>query len=119
MIKVRAAEAALARKAATDTRAAYRAALTADARVAGSRAPPATTPTAVDRELSSRAAAIAFSPLGGRASTAGDLVWTYGDARWEKDGGQARGHYVRIWQSRVEGWRLVFDQILPVPKPAS
>lgn len=115
MEQVKAAEASLARAAAADARTAYLAVLSPDARVAGSPMTPAVTPDAVDQELAARAAKIAFSPLGGGASKAGDLAWTYGDARWD-DG---RGHYVRIWQSRAEGWRLVFDQILPVRKPAS
>jgi hypothetical protein len=119
MAEVKAAEAALAEAATSDAAAAYRVALAADARVTGSSAVPATTPQAVDRELASRPAAIAFAPLGGGASEAGDLAWTYGDARWSAESGEARGHYVRVWQSRAEGWRLVFDQILPVPKPAS
>ena len=70
----------------------------------------AKSPAAVDRELATRARTIAFGPLGGAASKAGDLAWTYGDARWA--GG--RGHYVRIWQRRAGRWALVFDQIIKV-----
>lgn len=114
MQQVRAAEIALARQARTGTAAAYKAVLAPDARVQGSPQPPATAPDAVDRELATRAKAIAFGPLGGSASAAGDLAWTYGDARWE--GG--RGHYVRIWQRRAGKWVLVFDQIVAVEKPA-
>jgi hypothetical protein len=55
--------------------------------------------------------------LGGRASKAGDLVFTYGDAKWLRDGESRRGHYVRIWQSGAKGWQLVFDEILAVPPP--
>lgn len=119
MAGVRAAEAELARAAASNVTAAYLAALAPDARVTGSKAAPATTPAAVRAELAQRAKAITFSPLGGGASRAGDLAWTYGDATWSKDGAKARGHYVRAWQSRSEGWRLVYDQILPVAEPAS
>lgn len=110
MDQVRTAEIALAARARTDAAAGYRAALTPDARVQGSKLAPATTPAAVDRELATRAKAIAFGPIGGSASKAGDLAWTYGDARW--DGG--RGHYVRIWQRRGGQWRIVFDQIIAV-----
>jgi hypothetical protein len=85
--------------------------LVADARLQGSPLAPATTPEAVAKELAMRARTIAFSPLGGGASKAGDLAWTYGDARWT--GG--RGHYVRIWQRRGGAWKIVFDQILPAP----
>lgn len=119
MTQVKAAEAALAATAASDAKAAYLAALSDDARVAGSPAAPATTPEAVATELSTRAPRIEFSPLGGGASSAGDLAWTYGDAAWTQGEKPARGHYVRIWQSRDDGWRLVFDQILPVAGPKS
>jgi hypothetical protein len=119
LIAVRAAETALAGRAASDARAAYLAVLAPDARVVGSPAVPANTPAAVQAELATRAPTFAFSALGGRASQAGDLVWTYGDARWKQASKDRRGHYVRIWQSRAEGWRLVFDQILPVAEPVS
>lgn len=110
MDQVRAAEIALAAKARTDLSAAYRAALAPDARVQGSKLAPATTPAAVEKELARRPKTIAFGPIGGSASKAGDLAWTFGDAGW--DGG--RGHYVRIWQRRAGHWRLVFDQIVPL-----
>ena len=112
MAGVKAAEAALAARAKVDTAAAFKAVLVADARVQGSALAPATTPAAVAKELATRAKTIEFSALGGEASKAGDLAWTYGDARWS--GG--RGHYVRIWQRRAAGWKLVFDQILEASK---
>jgi ketosteroid isomerase-like protein len=112
MAQVRAAEAALAAGARTEAAAAYRTALAPDARVQGSPLAPATTPEAVARELAARAKAIDFAGLGGGASKAGDLAWTYGEARWS--GG--RGHYVRIWQRRGGAWKIVFDQILDAPK---
>jgi ketosteroid isomerase-like protein len=111
--QVQTAEARLARTAATDSQAAYRADLANDARVQGSPLPPATSPAAVTAELATRAKTIAFWPLGGEASKAGDLAWTYGDAKWA-DG---RGHYVRVWRRGAGKWRIVFDQILPVAKP--
>lgn len=119
MAAVRQAESALAQGAASDLNSAYLKVLTPDARVAGSKAQPASTPEAVRTELATRAAAMRFSPLGGSASSAGDLAWTYGEAGWSSAAGDERGHYVRIWQSRREGWRLVYDQILPVAKPRS
>jgi hypothetical protein len=112
MDQVRAAEIALAARAKADTAAAYKAVLSADARMQGSVAAPATDPAAVDRELATRTKTIAFGPLGGSASKAGDLAWTYGDARWL----EGRGHYVRIWQRRAGKWALVFDQIIKVEK---
>jgi hypothetical protein len=115
MNQVRAAEIALATQAKIDATRAYKAVLAADARVQGSRAGPATSPNAVDRELATRARSIAFGPIGGSASKAGDLAWTYGDARWD----QGRGHYVRVWQRRAGKWALVFDQIIAVPPAAA
>ena len=112
MDQVRAAEIALAARAKADTAAAYKTVLAADARVQGSPAAPAANPAAVDKELATRARTIAFGPLGGSASRAGDLAWTYGDARWA----EGRGHYVRIWQRRAGKWALVFDQIIKVEK---
>ncbi|HXA38961.1 MAG TPA: nuclear transport factor 2 family protein [Phenylobacterium sp.] len=112
MQQVRSAEIALAARAKADTVAAYKAVLAPDARVQGSKLPPATTPAAADKELATRATTIAFGPIGGGASKAGDLAWTYGDAKW--DGG--RGHYVRVWQRRTGKWALVFDQIVAMEK---
>lgn len=114
MDQVRDAEIALAAGARTDVASAYRSVLAADARVQGSRASPAITPAAIERELATRPKAIAFGPIGGSASAAGDLAWTYGDARWAS----GRGHYVRVWQRRAGKWALVFDQLITVEKPA-
>jgi ketosteroid isomerase-like protein len=108
-------EAKFAAAARQNARAAYLVHLSADARIMGSPAQPATTLAEHSAELDRRAASIAFSPLGGRASRAGDLVYTYGDATWTRDGEARRGHYVRIWQKRSEGWKLVFDELLGVP----
>ena len=112
MDQVRAAEIALAARAKTDATDAYKAVLAVDARVQGSKLAPAVTAAAVSKELATRPKTIAFGPIGGSASKAGDLAWTFGDARW--DGG--RGHYVRVWQRRAGKWALVFDQIIPVEK---
>jgi ketosteroid isomerase-like protein len=109
---VRAAETGLAAIAKSDSATAYRAVLAPNARVQGSKLGPATTPDQLRAELATRSKAIDFATLGGGASQAGDLAWTYGDARW-KDG---RGHYVRIWQRGRGGWKLVFDQIITVEK---
>ena len=111
MDQVRRAEAALAARAKTDVDGAYEPVLAADARMQGSSLAPAASPEAVAKELATRARTIEFSALGGGASKAGDLAWTYGDARWT--GG--RGHYVRIWQRRGGAWKIVFDQILLAP----
>lgn len=111
------AESELAKAAAADLVEAYRGVLAPDARVQGSPAPPATGKAAVAAELAARPPRVDFAPLGGEISAAGDLAWTYGDARWQEGGVPRRGHYVRIWRRDREGWRLVFDQILPVPPP--
>ena len=112
MQQVRTAEIALAVRAKSDVATAYKAVLAADARVQGSAAGPAASPDAIGHELATRPKSIAFGPIGGSASAAGDLAWTYGDARWDK----GRGHYVRIWQRRARKWVLVFDQIITVEK---
>ncbi len=118
MAQVAAVEADLAKRAGQDLVAAYREVLDADSRVQGSPAPPAHDRPAVLRELKTRPAAMQLSPLGGRASSAGDLVWTYGDARWTADAKPARGHYVRVWQKRSAGWKLVFDELIAAPAGA-
>ena len=112
---VREAEAALAAAAKVDVAAAYRPVLAPDGRVAGSRTAPANTSEAQAAELATRPKTISFAPLGGEASMAGDLAWTYGDAAWVRDGQDRQGHYVRIWQLRPGGWRLVYDMILASP----
>jgi len=118
--EVKAAEATLAGQAARDAPAAYRAVLSPEARVQGSPGRPATTPAAIAGELATRAPAIVFATLGGGASRAGDLAWTYGAARWTRDGAPGAGHYVRVWQRTRSGWRIVFDQLqddAPPPPP--
>jgi len=115
MAEVSAVEADLAKRALESTRVAYLRYLADDGRITGSPAPPATRRAAFELELQDRPRTLKLSPLGGRASEAGDLVWTYGDAGW--DGG--RGHYVRIWQKRAAGWKLVYDELIPVTSRAS
>lgn len=110
MAHVAIAEDALAATAKRDAMAAYREVLAPDAHVQGSAAAPGDAPKTIAAELSQRPRQVTFKRLGGGAASAGDLAWTYGEAVWR--GG--RGHYVRIWQRR-DGWRLVFDQLLPAP----
>ena len=57
-----------------------------------------------------------FSPLVRRASAAGDMVFTLGEVRQGADEQATPGHYARIWQLGPEGWRIVFDEIVP-PRP--
>jgi len=115
MTAVSQAETALALAARTDSKAAYLAAIADDARIVGSKAKPPATRAELEAELATRPTALRFSPLGGVASTAGDLAWTYGAAQWTADGKDHRGHYVRIWRNDAGGWRLLFDELLPSP----
>ena len=111
---VRRAETGLARAAAKAVFGAYLAVLAPEARVVGSHAAPVDNRAGQIAELERRAYRIKFAPLGGGVSKAGDLAWTYGDARWTDHAKPVRGHYVRIWQLRSRGWSLVFDELLPV-----
>lgn len=113
MAEVTKAEGALSLGAKTDVKAAYLAALAEDGRVVGSRAKPPASHADIEAELATRPTMIRFSPLGGQASAAGDLAWTYGMAQWETDGRVKRGHYVRVWRNDADGWRLLFDELLP------
>ena len=115
MTEVTRAEAALHTAAKTDVKAAYLAAVADDGRIVGSKAAPPKTRADLETELSTRATSIAFAPLGGQASAAGDLAWTYGVAKWSREGKDQRGHYVRIWRNDKAGWRLLFDEILSAP----
>jgi len=108
-------EADLAQAAMTEVPAAFMKVMAADGRVVGSRAAPDNSPAGQAAELQRRPRSIAFRPLGGEASAAGDLVWTYGEARWTEAAGPRRGHYARIWQRRAGGWVLLFDELLAVP----
>jgi len=109
------AEDDLAAAAETDLLQAYLAVYACDGRVQGSPAPPATDCDAAADELQTRAATAKMSTLGGEASAAGDLAWTYGAISWLKDAMPGKGHYVRVWQRRPEGWRIVFDELLVTP----
>ena len=110
-----AAEAALAEGLAADAPAAYVAVLAEEARLMRPGPQPAVGRTAVADLLAAGPARIRARHLGGGVSEAGDLAWSDGDAAWETEGNARRGHYVRVWQRRPQGWRIVFDEIIPVP----
>lgn len=113
--KVHALEAAIAAKAKTDTKAAYAPYLADDARLVGSGAEPVHGKDAALAELARRPSLqMEFEPINAGASAAGDLVYTYGHARWTKDGKPLRGHYVRLWQQSGDTWKLVFDEWVPL-----
>jgi len=116
MEQVMLAEKALHLAARNDVKTAYLAAVADDGRIVGSKAPPPTSRAELEAELATRPTSIAFAPLGGSASRAGDLAWTYGAAQWTAtDGTAQRAHYVRIWRNDKAGWRLLFDELLPAP----
>lgn len=115
MAEVARAEIALHAAAKTDAPAAFLAAVADDGRIVGSKAKPPATRAELEAEVGARARSIAFSSLGGQASTAGDMAWTYGVAKWAEAGEDKRGHYVRIWRNDKAGWRLLFDELLPAP----
>jgi ketosteroid isomerase-like protein len=110
---VRALEAAIAQKAQSNIVEAYAPHLASFARIVGSGAEPVHGVEAAKAELARRSAAIDFAPLGEGASLAGDLVYTYGDAKWIQENAERRGHYVRIWQQHGSTWKIVFDELVP------
>lgn len=115
MSEVTVSERAFAERANTDSRAAFLSVLADDARLYVAPLPPARTVAAFEQALLAGPARVSFgAPLGGGASAAGDLVWVYGPAEWSHEGGERRGHYVRVWQHRPEGWRVIFAQVVPV-----
>lgn len=115
---VKAAEARLAAALAHDARAALPRYLAADGRLMRAGPQPAVGAAAWAPVLAAGPDRIVTAPLGGAASAAGDLAFTYGTARWRKDVAEVEGHYVRIWQRRGEGWKLVVDNLVPVPRSA-
>jgi len=116
---VKAEEARLAAAAARDQTAAHLAALADDGRLYVAPKPPAIGRNAFADALSGWPATFEFGPTGGGGASAyGDLVWTYGPAAWTRDGQTRRGHYVRMWQRRETGWKMVLAQLIPAPLPA-
>lgn len=107
-------EADLAARAQTDAPAAYLRYLASDSLVAGSRTEVRPGESQV-AELARRPAAARLRPIGGVASSAGDMAFTYGEVRWERDGAARWGHYARIWRNGTEGWRIVADLLIPAP----
>lgn len=110
-------EMSLAAAAKSGIQSAYEPYLDADSRLHSQGPPPAKTKAGRGAAFDARPASIEFSHLGGGASGAGDLVWTYGEGRWSDRDGAKTGHYVRVWQRRPAGWRLAFDEFLPPPEP--
>jgi ketosteroid isomerase-like protein len=114
---VQAAEAELAAAAAIDARAALPRFLAADGRLMRVGPQPAVGAAAWRELLAAGPDRIETAPLGGAASAAGDLAYTYGTARWHKGDREVTGHYVRIWQRRAGGWKLIVDNMIASPPP--
>ena len=113
--QVRPLEAEVARAAAANAAAARLAFLAPEALVAGS--PVATLPGREHHapELARQAAQQTVRPIGAVASQAGDLAFAWGQVRWTREGTPRWGHYVRMWQNRTEGWRIVADILIAAP----
>lgn len=106
-------ENALAVAALSGVQSAYGPYLDEGSRLHSSGPPPSK--SAEDRQaaFAARPQTLAFTPLGGGASKAGDFVWTYGEGRWRENDAERTGYYVRIWRKQRSGWRIVFDEFLP------
>jgi ketosteroid isomerase-like protein len=113
--EVRAADAALAAALASDARAALPRFLAEDGRIMRVGPQPAVGAAAWATLLAAGPERIDTAPLGGAASAAGDLAYTYGTARWLNKEVSRTGHYVRIWQRRAGGWKLVVDNLIAAP----
>jgi hypothetical protein len=105
----------MVRQAQNDARAAYQGKLAPEARMHTEGLVPATDESSRSAALKARPEALSLTPLGGGASGAGDLVWTYSSADWIGDEGPASGFIVRVWQKRERGWLIVFDELIPSP----
>lgn len=114
------AEAAVAQVSAIERASASPAALVAylddDSMVNRAQQPRAYGGEAARRIMILPAADARYALLRTEASSAGDLVYTLGEVRWTARGREAAGHFMRIWQYRANGWRIVYDQIVP-PQP--
>jgi ketosteroid isomerase-like protein len=110
-----AVEAALAAALREDAPKAYAAALADDGRLMRMGAQPAVGRAAFVAAAAAGPPTLTVERTGGAVSRGGDLAYTYGNASWAKDGVEARGHYVRVWQRRRAGWKLIVDETTPVP----
>jgi ketosteroid isomerase-like protein len=112
---LRAAEAHLAAALAADARAALPRFLAADGRLMRVGPQPAVGAAAWAPVLAAGPDRMETAPLDGAVSGAGDLAYTYGTARWQENGAAVSGYYVRIWQRREGGWKLIIDNLIAVP----
>jgi ketosteroid isomerase-like protein len=101
-----------------DAQNALRGVLAEDVRLNRAGAPPAVGRRAAEALIAADPSPIGFTPLRAEASAAGDMVFALGEV-WRTEGEAVKhGHYARIWQRRSEGWRVVFDEIIPNRPPA-
>ncbi len=109
------ADAAIAEVAALETANASPAALAAllasDGRVNRVGAPISIGPAAAALLWTDSVAA--YAPLQRQASSGGDMVFSMGRVTDQYEGAERVRYYARIWQKRAEGWRIVFDEIVP------
>lgn len=110
-------EAEFAQALGRDAKAAYLSRLAEDARVMRAGPQPAHGWSAYRVRVAEGPATVTASHLGGDISKAGDLAFTYGHASWPEAGRAVKGHYIRIWQNRANGWALVVDELVPTPPP--
>ena len=108
-------EARLDRSLALDAPRALEAVLADDGRVMRNATQPAIGRAAFSVALLRGPARIEATRLGGGISDARDLAYSYGDAVWDAAGTRLKGHYVRLWQRRPGGWRLIVDELIPQP----
>ncbi|WHU01031.1 MULTISPECIES: nuclear transport factor 2 family protein [unclassified Sphingomonas] len=88
--------------------------LAAEGRVLRSGGPPAIGDAGV--MLAGRGMKATGKRLGGGQSAAGDLAYSYGEITGAD--GALIGHYVRMWLHEAAGWRLLVDQLAPLPRKA-
>ncbi len=117
LAEVAQAEDDLATLAAADSKKAHLKYLAEDGITAGSDQPSFTGRASQSAELDRRPPQVRLKALGGSASQAGDMAFTYGEARWSAGAKPGLGHYARIWQKRTEGWKLVADMLVVAPPP--
>lgn len=88
-----------------------------DARVNRPRLPPGIGAEGAAAAYARPAGTVRYSRVSAAASDAGDMVFTINESFWGGEDGARGGHAMRIWQLRPEGWRIVYDQLLPRPPP--
>ena len=74
---------------------------------------PAATDRATSVALVVADGGVGYRPLRQEAASSGDMVFTLGEVRDQHEGAERLRYYARIWQRRPEGWRVVFDEIVP------